>query len=104
MLMINGTDYTIYAAVFATFIFLFTLQYFLCVKTQNRLLRAIPFLLPLASFGAAIISAASYGHNSGFVDLSLVMAGLLVIYTVICLLAIAAARLVYGYRSRKMPR
>lgn len=101
MLMFNGTDYTIYVIIAVTFVLLFALQYLLCCKTENRLLRAIPFLLPLGAIVMAIISAASYGHNSGFIDLSMVAAGLLAAYAVICLTAILAARLVHRSREKK---
>lgn len=100
MFMFNGTDYTIYVIIAVTVIFLFALQYLLCRKTRNRLLRAIPFLLPLVAIAAALISAASFGHNGGFVDLSMVAAGLLAIYALICIIAILLARLVYRYHSR----
>lgn len=100
MFMFNGTDYTIYVIIAVTVIFLFALQYLLCRKTRNRLLRAIPFLLPLVAIAAALISAASFGHNGGFVDLSMVAAGLLAIYALICIIAILLARLVYQYHSR----
>lgn len=100
MFMFNGTDYTIYVIIAVTVIFLFALQYLLCRKTRNRLLRAIPFLLPLVAIAAALISAASFGHNGGFVDLSMVAAGLLAIYALICIIAILLARLLYRYHSR----
>lgn len=100
MFMFNGTDYTIYVIIAVTVIFLFALQYLLCSKTRNRLLRAIPFLLPLAAIIAALISAASLGHNGGFLDLSMVAAGLLAIYALIGIIAILLARLVYRYCSR----
>lgn len=102
MLMFNGTDYTIYVIIAATVVLLFALQYLLCCKTENGLLRAIPFLLPLSAIIMAIISAAAYGHNSGFLDLSMVAAGLLAAYAVICLTAILAAWLVYRGRKRKI--
>lgn len=101
MFMISGTDYTVYVLIAITFVLLFVLQYLLCQKTENRLLRAIPFLLPVAAIISAIISAASYGHNSGFIDLSMVMAGLLAIYALLSLIPILLARWVHGRRTKK---
>ena len=79
---------------------LFALQYFLCTRTERRLLRAIPFLLPLVCAALALYFWIARPDSGGFIDLSGVVAFLLAIYAAVCAAAILLARLAFRLRHR----
>ena len=100
MLFYHDTDYTMQAIVAVSVIALFALQYFLCAKAKNGILKQLPFAyvaLILLLVGMVLVSDA---HNS-FLDLRALIAILLGVYAAICAAAILAARLVYRFINRK---
>ena len=79
---------------------LFALQYVLCARTERRLLRAVPFLLPLVCVVLAVYCWLDRSGGRGFIDLSGVVALLLAIYAAVCAAAILLARLAFWLRHR----
>lgn len=79
---------------------LFALQFFLCARTERRLPRAVPFLLPLVCVALALYFWIAHPGSGGFIDLSGVAALLLAVYAAVCAAAILLARLAFRLRHR----
>ena len=81
-------------------IVLFALQYFLCARTERRLPRAIPFLLPLVCVVLAVYCWLDRSGSGGFIDLSDTVALLLAVYAAVCAASVLLARLAFWLRHR----
>lgn len=100
--MTHAPDYTLYAVPIASFLLLFALEYVICAKTRRTLLRAAPFLAPLAAAVLAVCCLCATPH--GFLDLRGLAAAIYAAYTAFCALSIGAARLAFYLRGRAMQR
>ena len=99
MLICNGKDYTLYAVAAVSMILLFSLQYFICMRTEHPIIRAIPFVYPFLLLALAVIRHAS-PDGSGWIDLRLIAVLLLLGYATICTVSILLARFLYRRGSR----
>ena len=59
MLIFDGKDSTIYVVAAVSMILLFSLQYFICTRTERSIIRAIPFIYPFLLLALAMICYAS---------------------------------------------
>ena len=59
IMIFNGKDYAIYAVAAFSMILLFSLQYFICTRTDHPIIRAIPFVYPFLLLALAVICYAS---------------------------------------------
>lgn len=93
MLIFDGKDSTIYVVAAVSMILLFSLQYFICTRTERSIIRAIPFVYPFLLLALAMICYAS--PDGGWIDLRLIAALLLLGYAAICMVSILLARFLY---------
>ncbi len=98
MFMINGTDYTLYIIAFSTFVFLFFMQLYLCRKAKSKKIKMLPLLFVAFILLMALITYLT-PDTSGFIDLSGLVAFLLLAYAVICAASIGFAWMVYDMRK-----
>lgn len=94
MLIFDGKDSTIYVVAAVSMILLFSLQYFICTRTERSIIRAIPFVYPFLLLALAVIYYAS-PDGGGWIDLRLIAALLLLGYAAICMVSILLARFLY---------
>ncbi len=94
MLIFDGKDSTIYVVAAVSMILLFSLQYFICTRTERSIIRAIPFVYPFLLLALAVICYAS-PDGGGWIDLRLIAALLLLGYAAICMVSILLARFLY---------
>lgn len=87
MLIFDGKDSTIYVVAAVSMILLFSLQYFICTRTERSIIRAIPFVYPFLLLALAMICYAS--PDGGWIDLRLIAALLLLGYAAICMVPFA---------------
>ncbi|MBQ7859893.1 MAG: hypothetical protein IJ347_07185 [Faecalibacterium sp.] len=100
MLMINGTDYTLYLLVPLALAVLFGIQYVLCGITDSQPMRALPFAVPaLMLFSAVNILTAPV--NGSFLDLRSGVAAMIALFAAACVVVLVLARVVYKRRNRK---
>ena len=100
MLMINGTDYTLYLLVPLALAILFTAQYLLCDMAGGKPLKYLPFAVPaFMLFSAVNILTAPI--DGSFVDLRNSAAGLITLFAAACTVVLVLAIMVYRRRNRK---
>lgn len=85
MLLINGTDYGIILAAVFAFAIIAALQFFLCLKAKNKVIKLIPCVFGIFFIGAGI--AAQFGSSGGFVDLRGFVTFICIIAACICFFA-----------------
>ena len=100
MLMINGTDYTLYFLVPLALGVLVAAQYLLCDMAGGKPLKYLPFAVPaFMLFSAVNILTAPI--DGSFVDLRNSAAGLIALFAAACTAALVLAIAVYNRRNRK---
>jgi|GEM_PF-1673632 len=77
---------------------LFGLQYLLCAKGSNRIVKNLPWLWVILAAGIAVLFRAADTTPEGAIDFMLVLAVLFGVYAVLCAAALLSARLVWRVR------
>lgn len=100
MLMINGTDYTLYLLAPLALAALFGIQYVLCGIAEDSPLQAVPFAAPaLMLFSAVNIYTAPVAES--FLDMRNTAALMIVLFAAACVVVLVLARITYKRRSKK---
>jgi len=100
MLVVNGTDYTLWIFIVATVVVLFGVQFLLCRKTRKLGIKLLPMLIVVACFVMVPVTMLSSNHGS-FLDLRGLVSMLFALYGLICAAAIGAAWLANWLINRR---
>ena len=99
-MIINGGDYTIVAVGIIFVVLLFLIQLALCFKTKHLAVKLIPMYFIFALFILAVLVATSNNVGS-FLDLSLLVAVIILCFALVCGISIGGAWLIYKFKRRK---
>ncbi|MBR3952627.1 MAG: hypothetical protein IKJ82_03310 [Oscillospiraceae bacterium] len=99
MLIVNGTDYGLLIICVLAFAAIAVLQYFLCAKAKNKILKFLPCVFGLFFIIGGI--AAQFGSSGGFLDMSGFVTFLCLAAAGLCFLAQGVGFFAFKLRKSK---